>query len=62
MMERAAELDPHKDDHIVVMCHHGGRSWEVTQWLRQRGFSRTQNLTGGIDAWAREIDPSLPRY
>lgn len=47
---------------LVVMCHHGGRSLMVTQWLRQNGFARAQNLAGGIDVWAAEIDPSLARY
>ncbi len=47
---------------LVVMCHHGGRSLMVTQWLRQNGFLRAQNLVGGIDVWAQEIDPSIGRY
>lgn len=59
---RVGELEPHRDRHIVVHCHHGGRSLRVTQWLQSQGFTRVQNLTGGIDAWAQEIDPSLPRY
>jgi rhodanese-related sulfurtransferase len=54
------ELDP--EDHIVVFCHHGVRSMNVTSWLRQQGFERAQSLAGGIDRWAREIDPSIPKY
>jgi len=54
------ELDP--DDHIVVVCHHGVRSMNVTAWLRQQGFERAQSLGGGIDRWSREIDPSVPLY
>lgn len=54
------ELDP--DAHIVVMCHHGARSLNVTMWLRNQGFERVQSLAGGIDAWSREIDPTIPRY
>ena len=54
------ELDP--DEHIVVICHHGVRSMNVTAWLRQQGFEKTQSLRGGIDRWAREIDPSVPVY
>ena len=54
------ELDP--DDHIVVVCHHGVRSMNVTAWLRQQGFEKVQSLSGGIDAWSREIDPAVPRY
>ena len=54
------ELDP--DQHIVVFCHHGVRSMNVTSWLRQQGFEKAQSLAGGIDRWAREIDPSVPKY
>jgi rhodanese-related sulfurtransferase len=55
-----AELDP--DAHIVVVCHHGQRSLSVAMWLRGQGFERAQSLAGGIDAWSRVIDPSVPRY
>jgi rhodanese-related sulfurtransferase len=54
------ELDP--EQHIVVVCHHGVRSMNVTAWLRQEGFEKAQSLAGGIDRWAREIDPSIPKY
>jgi rhodanese-related sulfurtransferase len=54
------ELDP--DDHIVVICHHGVRSMNVTAWLRQQGFDRAQSMRGGIDAWARQIDTNIPTY
>jgi len=54
------ELDP--DAPIVVMCHHGARSLNVALWLRDQGFSHTQSLSGGIDAWSRTIDPEVPRY
>ena len=54
------ELDP--EDHIVVVCHHGVRSMNVTAWLRQQGFEKAQSLQGGIDRWARQIDPSVPIY
>ncbi len=59
---RLDELAPLRDKHVVVHCHHGGRSERVTHWLRQQGFSHVQNMVGGIDAWSLEIDPSLPRY
>lgn len=59
---RVAELADHRDAPIVVHCHHGGRSMQVTQWLREQGFPNTQNMAGGIDQWSVEIDPSLPRY
>ena len=59
---RLAELAAHKDERIVVHCHHGGRSMRVTNFLRQQGFSQAQNMAGGIDAWSQQIDPSVPRY
>lgn len=57
---RLAELDPQAD--IVVLCHHGVRSAHVAAFLEQAGFPRLYNLAGGIDAWAREVDPNTPRY
>lgn len=58
--QRAGELPTDKD--IVVVCHHGGRSAQATMWLRSKGFVRTINLDGGIDAWARQIDPNMKVY
>ena len=57
---RVQELDP--DEHIVVYCHHGVRSMNVTAWLRQQGFESVQSLRGGIDRWSREVDSSVPLY
>lgn len=54
------ELDP--DSHIIVICHHGVRSANVTQWLRQQGFEQSQSLRGGIDRWSRLIDASVATY
>jgi rhodanese-related sulfurtransferase len=54
------ELDP--EDHIVVVCHHGVRSMNVTAWLRQQGFEKAQSMRGGIDAWSRRVDGSVPVY
>jgi len=54
------ELDP--DEHLVVLCHHGMRSMNVTVWLRNQGFENVQSLRGGIDAWSSEVDPSVGRY
>ena len=51
-----------KNAAIIVSCHHGGRSAQVTAWLRQQGWTNVLNLDGGIDAWAREVDPSVGRY
>jgi len=55
-----AELDP--DEPIVVICHHGARSLNVTMWLRAQGFEQVQSLAGGIDNWSRAVDPAVPRY
>ena len=60
--DRLGELEDHKAQHIVIHCHHGGRSMKVTQYLRAHGFEKTQNLGGGIDAWSLEVDASVPRY
>jgi rhodanese-related sulfurtransferase len=58
---RADELDP--GDEIVVYCHQGVRSAAVAQYLReQRGFPRVRNLAGGLDLWARAVDPTMRRY
>ena len=57
---RIQELDP--DEHIVVICHLGVRSLNVTAWLRQQGFERVQSVRGGIDHWSRELDTTVPRY
>ena len=54
------QLSP--DEDIVVYCHHGVRSARVQAFLRAQGFSNVKNLTGGIDAWTVQIDPSLQRY
>jgi rhodanese-related sulfurtransferase len=53
-------LDPATE--LVVYCHHGIRSAAAVAWLRERGFSRARNLTGGIDRWSRDVDPSTRRY
>jgi rhodanese-related sulfurtransferase len=54
------ELDP--EAHIVVLCHHGVRSMNVTVWLRQQGFEKAQSMLGGIDSWSRKIDQNVPVY
>ncbi len=48
-----------KDVPLVVMCHVGGRSAQVTHWLRAQGYDNAVNLDGGIVAWAAEIDPKM---
>ena len=59
---RVDELRPWQNREIVVMCHHGGRSARAQQFLLGRGFARVTNLAGGIDLYAVQVDPSLPRY
>ncbi len=54
------ELDP--EEHVVVLCHHGVRSMNVTVWLRQQGFEKAQSMRGGIDAWSRRVDGKVPMY
>ncbi len=57
---RVNELDSSRT--IVVYCHHGNRSGRAVAFLRQMGFKKVKNMVGGIDAWAEQIDPALPRY
>ncbi len=54
------ELDP--AERLLVVCHHGVRSMNVTVWLRNQGFEQAQSVRGGIDAWAVEVDPRVGRY
>jgi adenylyltransferase/sulfurtransferase len=51
-----------RDRHLLILCHAGGRSRRVTDFLRAQGLPAVTNIAGGIDAWAQEIDPSLARY
>ena len=57
---RIAELQPY--DRIACLCHHGARSQHVAAYLSQHGVGELANVAGGIDAWARQFDPSVPRY
>jgi rhodanese-related sulfurtransferase len=50
------------DRPVVVTCHHGMRSLQAVNWLRRNGRPQAVNLAGGIDAWARLIDPAMSRY
>jgi rhodanese-related sulfurtransferase len=52
----------HKEAEIIVMCHHGVRSAQVVGWLRQQGWQNVFNLTGGIDAYALVVDPTVGHY
>lgn len=57
---RVNELDDDAD--IVCVCHHGARSMQVAAFLERNGFTRVVNLTGGMHAWAVQVDPSMPQY
>jgi len=57
---RVAELP--RERTLVLMCHRGSRSAKALEILREQGFTRLLNLTGGIDAWSRDVDSSVPRY
>jgi rhodanese-related sulfurtransferase len=50
------------DSTLVVFCHHGVRSLNVVNWLREQGVASCQSMAGGIDRWSLEIDPAIPRY
>ena len=54
------QFDPHAE--TIVMCHLGMRSAQMCQWLLAQGFTNVKNLSGGIEAYSREIDQSVPRY
>jgi sulfur-carrier protein adenylyltransferase/sulfurtransferase len=58
--DRIGELDTDSD--IVLYCHHGSRSDRALQFLERMEFTHVRHLTGGIDAWAVKVDPTLPRY
>lgn len=61
--DAAAELEQlPRDAKLVFHCHHGGRSQQAAEHFRGLGFRDVSNVSGGIDAWSREIDPSVPRY
>ncbi len=60
--QQAADKLPETGQRIIVYCHHGMRSEQVTRWLRREGWTRAQSLQGGIDAWSCRIDPAVPRY
>lgn len=56
------DLDRPSQRPIACLCHHGGRSLRVAEYLRHQGFERVVNISGGIEAWAAQRDPSIPRY
>lgn len=60
MQTRWDELDP--DAPVVVICHHGVRSFHVARFLERQGFTQVYNLSSGVDGWAREVDLGMPIY
>jgi len=57
-----AQSELRTGERLIVMCHHGVRSMNVTVWLRRQGYDQAQSMRGGIDAWSREVDPAVARY
>lgn len=62
LLVRADEVQDWKDDEVVVYCHHGIRSAQAVAQLRALGFSNVHNLSGGIDRWTTDVDPTRARY
>jgi rhodanese-related sulfurtransferase len=58
--QRWRELDPQAE--IVVICRSGMRSQNAATFLMQQGITHVYNLAGGVLAWSRDVDPSLPTY
>ena len=57
---RFSELE--EDQPVVCICHHGGRSMQVANFLLSHGFTQLVNVSGGIHAWSAEVDNSIPTY
>jgi len=58
--QRIGEIDPAAE--VVAICHHGSRSLHVAHFLARQGFERVYTLTGGVNAWARSVEPAMPVY
>jgi rhodanese-related sulfurtransferase len=58
--KRLDEID--QDKEVVAICHHGGRSAQVAMFLEKAGYAKIHNLVGGVDAWSRTVDPTVPLY
>jgi adenylyltransferase/sulfurtransferase len=57
---RLSEIDRERE--VIVHCHAGVRSQRIAEFLKQFGYPRVANLAGGIDAWSKEIDATVPKY
>lgn len=62
LQKRLEELEDQKDTEIACLCRSGKRSAKAVELLEENGFKDVKNITGGINQWAKEIDPSLPVY
>ena len=62
LQERVGELAAWRDKEVICLCHHGIRSATARNFLAAEGFTHARNLAGGIDAYALDVDPDLPRY
>lgn len=60
--ELAASRFTDPGQHVIIYCHHGMRSLRAASWLRQQGLSKAQSMRGGIELWADQVDPEMPRY
>ncbi len=60
LLNQIGTLEPARP--VACLCHHGVRSLRVAAYLAQQGFENVSNITGGIDAWAHELDPAVPVY
>jgi rhodanese-related sulfurtransferase len=60
LVARLSELPQERP--LVIVCHHGNRSGVATDFLRRAGFDDVSNLRGGVEAWAIDVDPKMPRY
>ena len=62
MSLRVHELEMHRTTPIIVYCHKGARSMIITRLLRHSGYADVLSMSGGIDRWTHEVDPTLPTY
>lgn len=60
--QRVAEIQVEPGTGLIVYCHHGIRSLSAAAFLENLGYFDVKSLAGGIDAWSREVDPTVPRY
>jgi rhodanese-related sulfurtransferase len=60
--EQLAAQELATDEKIILYCHHGMRSGRAQAFLKAQGYTDVLNLTGGIEAWSTQVDPSVPRY